>query len=101
MNEKEEVNNEDDIDSEASTIKCLNEYNNVISYIHQEDLENEENEDDDDNIRNKILSDQYFNSLESVDDNLSTNLYKNKYVIIPFLLSLITGIIFVIIIYSR
>ena len=70
--------NSDNVDSDVSTV----EYNTTY-------------------IRTKLLSEDYYNSLDQNDNTYIKCIKTNKLIIITFLVSLTIGICFVIVMYNR
>ena len=70
--------NSDNADSDASTVEYNTKY-----------------------IRKKLLSEDYYNSLDQTDNTYIKCIKTNKLIIITFLVSLTIGICFVIVMYNR
>tara|TARA_Y100000816_G_scaffold284385_1_gene262484 strand:- start:749 stop:1102 length:354 start_codon:yes stop_codon:yes gene_type:complete len=105
---------EEEVDSQASTEKCLRECASVVSNIHFNQYnENSSNHSNDSNIsseysinkdlmENDMLSDEYYNTLYYSKNENSCLLVikKNKIIFISFFLSFIIGIIIVVLLYQ-
>jgi hypothetical protein len=92
------------VDSTASTVE-YNTIHNVIMEDKYNTKENNsnilENEYNSFTLRNQLLSEEYYNSLDNRNNTFFNCLKTNKILIISFFISFIIGIYLIIIMYNK